>query len=119
MLDWFHRCFVDGYDWVMVPNAIGMSQYGDGGVMATKPYAGGGSYVNRMSDYCGPCRYDPKVRVGADACPFTAGYWWFLERNRAQLAGNRRLSQPLAGLNRLADLDALVEQEQARGANAP
>ncbi len=119
VLDWFHRCFVDGYDWVMVPNAIGMSQYGDGGVMATKPYAGGGAYVNRMSDYCGPCRYDPKVRVGADACPFTAGYWWFLERNRAQLAGNHRLSQPLAGLNRLADLDALVEQEQARGADAP
>ena len=119
VLDWFHRCFVDGYDWVMVPNAIGMSQYGDGGVMATKPYAGGGAYVNRMSDYCGPCRYDPKVRVGADACPFTAGYWWFLERNRALLAGNHRLSQPLAGLNRLADLDAVVEQEQARGARAP
>jgi deoxyribodipyrimidine photolyase-related protein len=119
VLDWFHRCFVDGYDWVMVPNAIGMSQYGDGGVMATKPYAGGGSYVNRMSNYCAPCRYDPKVRVGADACPYTAGYWWFLERNRAQLAGNRRLSQPMAGLNRLADLDALVEQEQARGSQPP
>ena len=119
VLDWFQRCFVDGYDWVMVPNAIGMSQYSDGGVMATKPYAGGGAYLNRMSDYCGPCRYDPAVRVGDDACPFTAGYWWFLERNRAELAGNRRLSQPLAGLNRLKDLDALVEQEQARGAQAP
>jgi deoxyribodipyrimidine photolyase-related protein len=119
VLDWFHRCFVDGYDWVMVPNAIGMSQYGDGGVMATKPYAGGGSYINRMSDYCGPCRYDPKVRDGTTACPFTAGYWWFLERNRTRLAGNRRLSQPLAGLNRLSDLDALVEQEQVRGEQPP
>ena len=119
VLDWFHRCFVDGYDWVMVPNAIGMSQYGDGGVMATKPYAGGGSYINRMSDYCGGCRYDPAVRVGEDACPFTAGYWWFLERNRATLAGNQRLAQPLAGLSRLRDLDALVEQEQARGSTAP
>ena len=119
VLDWFHRCFVDGYDWVMVPNAIGMSQYGDGGVMATKPYAGGGAYINRMTDYCGACRYDPGTRVGDDACPFTAGYWWFLERNRELLAGNHRLAQPLAGLKRLRDLDALVEQEQTRGSRAP
>ena len=119
VLDWFHRCFVDGYDWVMVPNAIGMSQYGDGGVMATKPYAGGGAYINRMTDYCAGCRYNPGVRVGDDACPFTAGYWWFLQRNREQLQGNHRFAQPLAGLGRLKDLEALVEQEQARGSLAP
>ena len=51
--DWFHRCFVDGYDWVMVANVVGMSQHADGGLMATKPYASGGAYINRMSDYCG------------------------------------------------------------------
>jgi deoxyribodipyrimidine photolyase-related protein len=117
--DWFHRSFVDGYDWVMVPNVVGMSQYADGGVMATKPYAGGGAYIDRMSDYCGGCRYDPKVRVGDNACPFTAGYWAFLERNREKLTGNYRLAQPLRGLDRLRDLDALVEQERDRGSRAP
>ncbi len=117
--DWFHRCFVDGYDWVMVPNVVGMSQYADGGVMATKPYAGGGAYINRMSDYCGGCRYDPKVRVGADACPFTAGYWAFLHRNRSILEGNQRIAQPLRGLDRLTDLEALVEQEDQRGSRMP
>ncbi|MBE7188520.1 cryptochrome/photolyase family protein [Jatrophihabitans endophyticus] len=117
--DWFHRMFVDGYDWVMVPNVVGMSQYADGGVMATKPYAGGGAYIDRMSDYCGGCRYDPKVRVGDDACPFTAGYWAFLHRNRERLEGNQRIAQPLRGLDRLKDLDALVEQEDERGSRAP
>ena len=58
--DWFHRSFVDGYDWVMVPNVVGMSQYADGGVMATKPYAAGGAYINKMSDYCGDCRVRPE-----------------------------------------------------------
>ncbi|WP_203841440.1 cryptochrome/photolyase family protein [Winogradskya humida] len=119
MADWFHRAFVDGYEWVMTANVVGMSQYADGGRMSTKPYAGGGSYVNRMSDYCGGCRYDPKVRVGEKACPFTAGYWAFLERNEAALSGNHRMGQPLRGLHRLTDLDALVEQEKARGSRAP
>lgn len=117
--DWFHRNFVDGYDWVMVPNVVGMSQFADGGVMATKPYAGGGAYIARMSDFCGGCRYDPKVRVGENACPFTAGYWAFLNRHRETLAGNHRMAQPLRGLDRLRDLDQLVEQEQARGSRAP
>ncbi len=117
--DWFHRAFVDGYDWVMVANVVGMSQYADGGVMATKPYAGGGAYIDRMSDYCGGCRYNPKVRVGENACPFTAGYWAFLERNRDALQGNFRMGQPLRGLDRLKDLGALVEQERTRGSRAP
>jgi deoxyribodipyrimidine photolyase-related protein len=117
--DWFHRSFVDGYDWVMVPNVVGMSQYGDGGVMATKPYAAGGAYIDRMSDFCGDCVYDPKVRVGDNACPFTAGYWAFLERNRERLQGNHRIAQPLRGLDRLKDLDELVAQERHRGSRAP
>jgi deoxyribodipyrimidine photolyase-related protein len=117
--DWFHRCFVDGYEWVMTANVVGMSQYADAGRMSTKPYAAGGAYVNRMSDYCTGCRYDPKVRVGDDACPYTAGYWAFLERNEAALAGNFRMRQPMRGLHRLTDLAALVEQENARGSRAP
>jgi len=116
---WFHEVFVDGYDWVMLPNVVGMSQHADGGLMATKPYAAGGAYINRMSDYCGGCVYDPKVRVGPSACPFTAGYWAFLERNADRLSGNRRMLQPLAGLARLTDREAVVEQEQQRGSAAP
>jgi deoxyribodipyrimidine photolyase-related protein len=119
MADWFHRSFVDGYDWVMVANVVGMSQHADGGVLATKPYAAGGAYIDRMSDYCGGCRYDPRQRLGEDACPYTAGYWAFLDRNRERLAGNRRMRQPLAGLDRLKDLPLVVEQEQRRGTEAP
>ena len=117
--DWFHRCFVDGYDWVMVPNVVGMSQWADGGVMATKPYAAGGAYLDRMSDYCGGCRYDPKVRVGERACPFTAGYWAFLDANAEQLRANPRMGRAVAGLGRLRDREAVVEQERARGTAAP
>jgi deoxyribodipyrimidine photolyase-related protein len=117
--DWFHRAFVDGYDWVMVPNIVGMSQHADGGVMATKPYTSGGAYINTMSDHCGSCRFDPKVRVGDDACPFTAGYWWFLERHRETFAGNHRMARAVNGLDRLKDLEALLEQEDARGNRAP
>ena len=117
--DWFHRNFVDGYDWVMVLNVVGMSQYADGGLMSTKPYAAGGSYINRMSDYCRQCPYDPRKRVGDDACPFTAGYWAFLHRNRPLLSGNHRMSQALAGLDRLSDLNALMVQEATRGSSAP
>jgi deoxyribodipyrimidine photolyase-related protein len=115
MTDWFHRSFVDGYDWVMVANVVGMSQHADGGLLATKPYAAGGAYIHRMSDYCGGCRYDPRRRLGEDACPFTAGYWAFLDRNRERLAGNQRMRRPLQGLDRLRDLPAVVDQELRRG----
>jgi deoxyribodipyrimidine photolyase-related protein len=117
--DWFQRSFVDGYDWVMLPNVVGMSQHADGGFMATKPYAAGGAYINRMSDYCGGCVYDPKVRVGENACPFTAGYWAFLARNAERLRHNPRMGQALRGLDRLSDADAVVAQEGARGHAPP
>ncbi|MBV8785360.1 MAG: cryptochrome/photolyase family protein [Mycobacterium sp.] len=117
--EWFHRSFVDGYEWVMVANVVGMSQHADGGLMATKPYAAGGAYINRMSDYCGQCRYRPSERVGDHACPFTGGYWWFLDRNQEQLAGNRRMNQPLAGLRRLKDLDEVRDQQRRLGGHAP
>ncbi len=117
--DWFHRCFVDGYDWVMVPNVVGMSQHADHGVVATKPYASGGAYINRMSDYCGGCRYDPKVRVGETACPFTAAYWTFLDDHADDLRRNFRMARAVNGLDRLKDLPELRVQERARGTSAP
>lgn len=116
---WFTGAFVDAYPWVMAANVIGMSQYADGGRMATKPYASGGAYLSRMSDSCKGCRYRPEVRVGEQACPFTAGYWAFLDRNHEALRGNHRMAQPLAGLARLADRHAVVAQENARGSSAP
>ena len=117
--EWFHTNFVDGYDWVMVPNVVGMSQHADGGLMATKPYAGGGAYINRMSDYCGDCQYRPSVRLGPQACPFTAGYWAFIDRNADRFAANPRMSRQVQGAARLKDLDEVVEQERQRGSSPP
>ena len=112
--DWFVGMFVDGTPWVMPANVVGMSQHADGGIVATKPYASGGAYISKMSDYCGGCRFNPKVRLGPDACPFTAGYWAFLDRVEPVLRGNHRMAQPLAGLRRLSDREAVVEQESRR-----
>ncbi|MFF4648399.1 cryptochrome/photolyase family protein [Streptomyces sp. NPDC001380] len=117
--DWFHRCFVDGYDWVMLPNVVGMSQYADGGLMTTKPYTSGGAYINRMSDLCRPCPYRPQERTGERACPYTAGYWAFLHRHRERLARNHRTARAVHGLDRLADLPELLDAEARRGDAAP
>jgi deoxyribodipyrimidine photolyase-like uncharacterized protein len=116
---WFHANFVDGYDWVMVPNVMGMSQYADGGLMATKPYPGGGAYINRMSDYCGDCAYRPAVRLGPQACPLTAGYWAFIDRHATRFAANPRMARQVRGATRLADLARVAKQERRRGAEPP
>ena len=112
--DWFREAFVDGFEWVMPPNVVGMSQHADGGMMDTKPYSAGGAYISRMSDHCGDCAFDPRKRLGDDACPFTAGYWAWTHRHRELLAGNRRTARAIASMDRLADLDAVLEQESAR-----
>nr|CAA9351944.1 MAG: FIG01129724: hypothetical protein [uncultured Nocardioidaceae bacterium] len=119
LTDWFHESFVDGYEWVMAPNVIGMSQHADGGLMATKPYTSGGAYINTMSDFCAECRYKPTVRVGDEACPYSAGYWAFLDRNRSRLSNNPRMRRSLIGLDRLRDLDGVREQEHRRGTAPP
>ena len=111
-LDWMRRAFIDAADWVMVPNVIGMSLHADGGRLATKPYAAGGAYISKMSNYCKTCPYDPKKRVGDDACPFTTLYWDFLARNRARFVKNHRMAQQLAGINRLSDLPQLQERAE-------
>ena len=111
-LDWMRRAFIDAADWVMVPNVIGMSLHADGGRLATKPYASGGSYISKMGNFCKGCAFDPKKRVGEDACPFTTLYWDFLERNRERFAKNHRMGQQLAGINRLSDLPELKVRAQ-------
>ncbi|WP_327117041.1 cryptochrome/photolyase family protein [Streptomyces sp. NBC_01341] len=117
--DWFHRCFVDGYDWVMLPNVVGMSQYADGGLMTTKPYTSGGAYIHRMSDLCGPCAYRPTERTGDRACPYTTGYWAFMDRHRTRLSSNHRTARAVKGLDRLKDLDELLTKAKERGAAPP
>jgi deoxyribodipyrimidine photolyase-related protein len=91
---WYLVVYADAYEWVELPNVHGMALYADGGVLASKPYAAGGAYINRMSNYCRGCRYAPERRTGADACPFTTLYWDFLDRNAAKLARNPRLAMP-------------------------
>ncbi|MEZ5374645.1 MAG: cryptochrome/photolyase family protein [Microthrixaceae bacterium] len=112
MTDWMWATFVDAAEWVMVPNVIGMALHADGGRMATKPYASGGAYLNRMSDSCTGCRYNPRKRVGEDACPFTTLYWDFLARHEDRFDDNHRLARPLAGMRRLSDLPAVRERAE-------
>ena len=111
-LDWMREVFIDASEWVMVPNVIGMGVHADGGHMMTKPYAAGGAYISRMSNYCKPCVYNPKLRTGETACPFTTLYWDFLDRHKETFAKNHRMSQQVFGLNRLSDLPELKERAQ-------
>ena len=112
--DWLVDNFVDGTPWVMPANSIGMSLYADGGMMSTKPYAAGGSYINKMTNYCGSCRFDPKKRVGEYACPVNAGYWNFIHTHQDRLISNPRISRAVYSMRKLSDLDELVEQEAQR-----
>ena len=89
--EWYLSVYSDAFEWVEAPNVIGMSQFADGGVLASKPYAASGNYINKMSNYCGNCRFNVKVKTGEDACPFNALYWNFLDRNSDKLNGNPRL----------------------------
>ncbi len=109
-LDWMRREFIDASDWVMVPNIIGMGVHADGGAMMSKPYAAGGAYISRMSNYCKGCAYNPKLRVGDDACPFTTLYWDFLDRHKETFVKNHRMSQQVNGLKRLSDLPELKDR---------
>jgi deoxyribodipyrimidine photolyase-related protein len=91
--EWYLAVYADAYEWVELPNTIGMSQFADGGLLASKPYAASGAYINRMSNYCGACRYNVKARTGPDACPLNALYWDFIARSRAVIGSNPRMAQ--------------------------
>ena len=98
--DWHMGLYLDAIDWVSLPNMLGMSQHGDGGVVGTKPYCASGAYIDRMSNYCESCRFNPKQASGDDACPFTTLYWDFLARHEHRFDGNRRMALQVANLRR-------------------
>ena len=97
---WYLAVYVDAVEWVELPNTLGMSQFADGGVMASKPYCASGAYLERMSNACAGCRFKPKLASGPDACPFTTLYWDFLARHEQLLKKNPRMGMQLKNLAR-------------------
>ena len=111
---WYLGIYIDAIEWVEMPNTRGMSQYADGGLIASKPYIASGSYINKMSDYCGKCHYQVKARTGEKSCPFNSLYWQFLIRHRDKLGKNSRLGLAYRNLDKMDDatVDALTQQAE-------
>jgi len=101
--DWYLAVYVDAYDWVELPNTLGMVMHADGGLFGSKPYAASGKYINRMSDYCKDCRYKVADSTGEDACPFNALYWHFINRHEQKFSDNPRMSLVYANWRKQKD----------------
>jgi deoxyribodipyrimidine photolyase-related protein len=99
---WYLAIYVDAVEWVELPNVIGMSQFADGGRMASKPYIASGKYIDRMSNYCAGCRFKPDQATGQDACPFTTLYWDFLSRHEQRFERHPRLGPQVRNVKRLS-----------------
>ncbi|VTS07089.1 cryptochrome/photolyase family protein [Tuwongella immobilis] len=113
--EWYLAVYVDAIEWVELPNVLGMSQFADGGTMASKPYAATGKYIQRMSNYCAGCRYDPTESVGSTACPFTTLYWDFIDRHQLMLSKNQRMVMQVRNLERMsADSRAAIRRQAAQ-----
>ena len=112
---WYLAVYVDAVEWVELPNTLGMSQYGDGGLMASKPYVATGKYIQRMGGPCKGCRYDPALREGERACPYTTLYWDFLMRHQPMLSKNARMALQLKNVDRMSDSQrqAVVQRADA------
>ena len=98
---WYLEVYADAFDWVELPNTLGMVMHADGGYLGSKPYAASGSYINRMSDYCKHCQYNVKTATEADSCPFNSLYWHFIHRHRGQFSGNHRMKMIYRNLDRM------------------
>ena len=109
---WYLGVYIDAIEWVEMPNTRGMSQYADGGLMATKPYISSGQYIHKMSNYCKSCFYNVKLKTGEGACPFNSLYWNFIDRHQNLLKSNMRMRIPLINWNKTAASTkaALIQQ---------
>ena len=110
---WYLGVYIDAIEWVEMPNTRGMSQYADGGIVATKPYVSSGSYINKMSNYCGSCHYNVKEKLGEKACPFNSLYWHFLDEKKQHFANNQRMSMMLALLRKMKPEELAATKEKA------
>lgn len=111
---WYLSVFADAFEWVEAPNTLGMSQFADGGLLASKPYAASASYLRRMSDFCEGCRFDPKLRTGKTACPFNFLFWDFLARHRKRFADHPRIGALYRTFDRFDAAERQALREQAR-----
>ena len=102
---WFNEMYVDSFDWVVTPNVMGMASYSDGGLMSTKPYVASANYINKMSNYCSSCRFDPTKKTGENACPVNVWYYDFLDRHQERLATNPRMVYMYANYRKLSERD--------------
>jgi deoxyribodipyrimidine photolyase-related protein len=112
--DWYMSVYADAFEWVELPNTHGMAIHADGGIMASKPYAASGKYIDRMGDHCGGCRYRVRDATGERACPFNYLYWDFLARHRARFEGNPRMAQMYRVLDRMDPAKVAAMRGQAR-----
>ncbi|MBX9705447.1 MAG: cryptochrome/photolyase family protein [Gammaproteobacteria bacterium] len=112
--EWYLAVYSDAYEWVEMPNTLGMALFGDGGLMASKPYAASGKYINRMSNFCKNCHYDPEETVGENACPFNSLYWNFLAKNKEKLINNQRMVYMFSTWNKFSPEKKQAILDQAR-----
>jgi deoxyribodipyrimidine photolyase-related protein len=115
---WYLGVYIDAFEWVELPNTLGMSQYADGGLLATKPYVSSAAYIDRMSNYCKSCHYNKAEKLGDAACPFNALYWDFFDRHQARLKGNFRLGMVYKNLHRMSDEQRTAIQHKAQALRA-
>lgn len=110
---WYLGVYADAVEWVQLPNTRGMSQWADGGIVATKPYVSSGSYIHKMSNYCETCIYDRTKRIGEDACPFNSLYWNFLDDKKTHFSKNNRMAMMLRLLDKIPALEKQEIKERA------
>ena len=113
LCDWYLAVYVDAVEWVELPNTAGMALFADGGRFTSKPYIASGAYVNRMSNYCSGCRYEPQTRTGPDACPMTTLYWNFMDQHETALAANPRTALMVKNLQRLTEEERAAIRQRA------
>lgn len=116
--EWYLAVYVDAVEWVELPNTLGMSQFADGGLLGSKPYVATGKYIQRMSNYCKHCPFDPAIRVGKDACPFTTLYWDFLIEHEDRFRAHPRMRMQVRNVDRIAEDERTAIREQAQAHRA-